>query len=91
MRQDSSASSPRMNSMGRERVETSLARAAERGHLADGAAPALERLTVSTEAVTLNDAVDHEPSDSVVDSRPLAGGSLDVMLPELVFAKRFRS
>jgi hypothetical protein len=46
---------------------------------------------VSTEAVTLSDAVDHEPSDSVVDSRPLAGGSLDVMLPELEFAKRFRS
>lgn len=32
----------------RERVETSLGGAAERGHLAEGAAPVLERLTLST-------------------------------------------
>lgn len=39
----------------RERVETSLTRAADRGHLTEGTAPALERLTVSTEASQLSE------------------------------------
>lgn len=38
----------------RARVETSLARAAERGHLAEGATPALRRLTVSTDSAALS-------------------------------------
>lgn len=37
----------------RARVETSLARAAERGHLAEGTAPVLERLAVSTDSAVL--------------------------------------
>ena len=39
----------------RERVETSLTRAADRGHLTEGAAPTLGRLTVATEAAQLLD------------------------------------
>ena len=39
----------------RERVEISLTRAADRGHLTAGATPALERLTVTTEAAQLSD------------------------------------
>jgi 3-hydroxybutyryl-CoA dehydrogenase len=39
----------------RERIETSLARAADRGHPEAGAAPTLGRLTVSTEAAQLSD------------------------------------
>ena len=38
-----------------ERVETSLTRAADRGHLTEGTAPTLERLTVTTEASRLSD------------------------------------
>jgi len=38
----------------RERVEASLARAADRGHLEAGAAPTFGRLTVSTEAAQLS-------------------------------------
>jgi 3-hydroxybutyryl-CoA dehydrogenase len=39
----------------RERVETSLARAADRGHLETGASPTFGRLMVSTEAAHLSD------------------------------------
>ena len=39
----------------RERIETTLSRAVDRGHLAAGIAPTLARLTVSTDAAQLSD------------------------------------
>ncbi len=48
-------SSPESASAARARVETSLTRAAERGHLTGGAAEALERLAVSTDPSQLSE------------------------------------
>ncbi len=56
-------SSAETASAARERVATSLTRAAERGHLAE-AAPVLERLTVTTEATQL------DPCGLVVEAVP---------------------
>lgn len=59
----------------RERVETSLARAADRGHLANGVPPTLERLSVSTEATQLSDCslvVEAVPEKTALKQRILA-------------------
>jgi 3-hydroxybutyryl-CoA dehydrogenase len=59
----------------RSRVETSLARAAERGHLADGVAPALARLAVATEPARLTDCglvVEAVPEQTALKEQVLA-------------------